>query len=44
MKIIDRYNMEGMPSLKKNSMPCFVDLAQESDDDLMMIIEIKYQK
>ena len=33
-KLIDQHNMEGTLSLKKNSMPHFVDLVQESDDDL----------
>ena len=30
---IDQCNKEGMPSTKKTSMPCFVNLAWDSDED-----------
>ena len=30
---IDQCNKEGMPSAKKNSMPCFVNLAWNIDED-----------
>ena len=34
MKLIDRHTTEGTPSVAQNSMPRFVGIAQESDDDL----------
>ena len=34
IQLIDQCNKEGMPSAKKNSMPCFVDLAWDSDEDM----------
>ena len=34
MKLIDRHTTEGTPLSTKNSMPHFVGIAQESDDNL----------
>ena len=33
-KLIDQDTTEGTPSVAQNSMPCFVGIAQESDDNL----------
>ena len=34
IQLIDQCNKEGMPSTKKNSMPPFVNLAGDSDEDM----------
>ena len=34
MKLIERHTTEGTTSVTENSMPCFVGIAQESDDEL----------
>ena len=33
-KLIEQHNTEGTPSVMQNSMPHFVGIAQESDDEL----------
>ena len=33
-KLIEQHHTEGTPSVMQNSMPCFVGIAQESDDEL----------
>ena len=33
-KLIERHHTEGTLSVTQNSMPCFVGIAQESDDEL----------
>ena len=34
IQLIDQCNKEGTPSAKKNPLPCFVNLAWDSDEDM----------
>ena len=34
MKLIEQHHTDGTPSVMQNSMPCFVGIAQESDDEM----------
>ena len=33
-KLIEQHHTDGTPSVMQNSMPCFVGITQESDDEL----------
>ena len=34
MKLIEQHHTDGTPSVTRNSMPCFVGIAQERNEEL----------